>query len=120
MWVISYKLNNIFNETLFKDPESVIINTATRLDKLQAKLDQVGIQFIQVGEDPEATVYLHELDDELHKRGDGCRDIVDTTPATDLMNGRFDSKFLLKAMLGGINKRLDRISNVTNHWRISL
>ncbi|TIA90148.1 hypothetical protein E3P99_01691 [Wallemia hederae] len=95
------------------DVESVIINAARRLDRLNAPLSQVGIQFIQIGEDPSATVWLHELDDEIHKMGsDSVRDIVDTTPALDVISGGFNAKYLLKAMLGGINKRHDRVENL--------
>lgn len=94
------------------DVESVILNAARRLDRLNAPMSQVGIQFIQIGEDPSATVWLHELDDEIHKMGEGCRDLVDTTPAISVVNGGFDAKYLLKAMLGGINKRHDRVENV--------
>ncbi|TIB38804.1 hypothetical protein E3P86_01436 [Wallemia ichthyophaga] len=97
------------------DVESVILTAARRLDRLNAPLSQVGIQFIQIGDDPSATVWLHELDDEIHKIGGGCRDLVDTTPVVDVIDGGkdgFDAKYLLKAMLGGINKRHDRVENV--------
>ncbi len=39
---------------------------------------QLGIQFIQVGDDPDATAFLMELDDDL-KAESGVRDIVDTS-----------------------------------------
>lgn len=93
------------------DVETVILNAARRLDGLRAPISQVGIQFIQIGDDPEATVWLHELDNEIHNRDGGCRDIVDTTPAIDIVDGDFNAKYLLKAMLGGINKRYDRANN---------
>ena len=61
------------------DPESVILNAARKLDRLEAPMWQVGIQFFQVGNDPEATKALNELDDGLQDLG--CeRDIVDTVP----------------------------------------
>jgi len=47
------------------DPESVIITAARRLDKNNLPLSQVGIQFVQIGTDPDATKALVELDDEL-------------------------------------------------------
>lgn len=61
------------------DPESVILNVAKKLDKLEAPTWQLGIQFFQVGNDPEATKALNDLDDGLQDLG--CeRDIVDTVP----------------------------------------
>lgn len=47
------------------DPESVIITAARRLDNNNFPLSQVGIQFVQIGSDPEATEALRALDDEL-------------------------------------------------------
>lgn len=69
------------------DPEAVIIQAARRLDRgnlpvsqvrpstvllyrtfsAMSYLLQVGIQFVQVGDDPRATEALRELDDELAK-----------------------------------------------------
>jgi len=47
------------------DPESVITTAARRLDNNNFPLSQVGIQFVQIGTDPDATEALRELDDEL-------------------------------------------------------
>ncbi|TFK43865.1 hypothetical protein BDQ12DRAFT_675689 [Crucibulum laeve] len=85
------------------DPESVIEITAKRLDQMNAPLSQVGIQFVQIGNLPEATAYLQELDDAL-KGKYGMRDIVDTTP----YHGKLDGDELVKALTGGINRRMDR------------
>ena len=52
------------------DPESVIIAAARRLDAGQFPLAQVGIQFIQVGEDKAASKALHELDSHLSESND--------------------------------------------------
>ncbi|KAG8779681.1 hypothetical protein FRC12_023949 [Ceratobasidium sp. 428] len=49
------------------DPESVIIAAARRLDAGNFLLSQVGIQFIQVGNDSKATKALKELDDGINK-----------------------------------------------------
>jgi len=87
------------------DPESVIIAAARRLDAGQFPLAQVGIQFIQVGDDKPASKALHELDSHLSESND-VRDIVDTRPFT----GKALTPDLLIAMLlGGINRRIDRI-----------
>lgn len=47
------------------DPKSVIIAAARRLDAGRFLLSQVGIQFIQIGDDSKATKALKELDDGL-------------------------------------------------------
>ncbi|KAG9119163.1 hypothetical protein FRC07_005962, partial [Ceratobasidium sp. 392] len=52
------------------DPESVIIAAAKRLDAGQFPLAQVGIQFIQVGNDENARKALEELDDHLGGKHD--------------------------------------------------
>jgi len=47
------------------DPKSVIIEFARRLDAKNVPLRQLGIQFVQIGDDPDATEALKELDDDL-------------------------------------------------------
>jgi hypothetical protein len=81
----------------------VIVAAAKRLDKHEFPLNQLGIQFVQIGRDPEATQALAELDDDLAGTY-GVRDIVDTTP----YNSRLDGEMLVKILLGGINKRVDK------------
>ncbi|KZT50428.1 hypothetical protein CALCODRAFT_504746 [Calocera cornea HHB12733] len=85
------------------DPESVIVSAARRLDAQNFPLSQVGIQFVQLGDDPEATEVLQHLDDGLGKAY-GIRDIVDWTL---LPEGRLDAGVLTKILLGGINRRVD-------------
>lgn len=85
------------------DPESVITVFAKRLDKGDFPLSQVGIQMLQVGNDPGATRALQELDDELSNKH-GIRDMVDTVP----YEGDFTAELIVKTLLGGINRRLDR------------
>ncbi|KAK6540046.1 hypothetical protein TWF694_008877 [Orbilia ellipsospora] len=85
------------------DVESVIVKYARRLDKLDADLTQVGIQFFQIGNDPEATEALRELDDELGNMKD-VRDMVDTAP----WKGSLKGDEMLKVVLGAVVKRLDR------------
>ncbi|OXC68791.1 hypothetical protein AYX13_02717 [Cryptococcus neoformans] len=88
------------------DPESVIVTIARRLDRGQYPLSQVGIQFLQIGNDPEAREALQELDDDLSSVH-GIRDIVDTVP----FNGEeMNAGLIIKTLLGGINRRLDRRS----------
>lgn len=84
------------------DPDTLaytLTGFAKRLDDIHVPLSQLGVQFIQVGNDPEATAALRELDDELQGR-----DMIDTTP----YQGQITSEFLIKTLLGSINRRIDR------------
>ncbi|KAI0751078.1 hypothetical protein C8Q80DRAFT_1307944 [Daedaleopsis nitida] len=83
------------------DPESVIIAAAKRLDAGNHYISQVGIQFVQIGNDSIATRYLDKLDSQL----EGVRDIVDTTP---YLGEELTHQMLLKILVGGINRRIDR------------
>jgi hypothetical protein len=88
------------------DPETVLIACAKRLDKGDFPLSQIGVQFLQIGNDIEAREALQELDDGL-AQAHGVRDMVDTVPSQgqDLTAG-----LIIKTLLGGINRRLDRRS----------
>ena len=91
------------------DPEGVIIFAANKLEKLEAPSWQVGIQFFQVGNAPDATQALQDLDDGLI--GSACaRDIVDTVKfnPTDAVDTVLDGDAILKVVLGSVNRRLDR------------
>ena len=65
---------------------------------------QLGIQFVQIGTDRNATHFLRQLDDEIAGQ-EGVRDIVDTTP---YLGGQLNAETLIKILLGGINRRVDR------------
>lgn len=94
------------------DPEGVIIFTANKLEKLEAPSWQVGIQFFQVGNAPDATQALQDLDDGLV--GNNCaRDIVDTIKFNPdgVANAELDGGSILKVVLGSVNRRLDRRNN---------
>jgi hypothetical protein len=47
------------------DPRSVIVEFARRLDVKNVPLRQLGIQFVQIGDDADAAEALKELDDQL-------------------------------------------------------
>lgn len=93
------------------DVESVLIQAAKKLDKLDAPPYQVGVQFFQVGNQPGATEALRELDDGLcDLTEDGIRDMVDTV-TWSRKNGRntvLNADDILKTVLGAVIKRLDR------------
>lgn len=91
------------------DPESVIVQHARKLDKLEAPMSQVGIQFFQVGNEPEAREALQDLDDGLVHQG--VRDMVDTATfdATDPSRNKvLTADGILKVVLGAVVRRLDR------------
>ena len=88
------------------DPESVILDAAKRLDAIQAPPWQVGIQFFQVGDDREAAEVLRELDDALVDMGFE-RDMVDTVQNYE-RGASLSADMILKTVLGGVHRRLDR------------
>jgi hypothetical protein len=60
-----------------------------------------------VGTDPKATEFLKSLDDSLHEEHE-MRDIVDVTPASQINGGNITADGLIKALLGGINRKQDK------------
>ncbi|KAJ7462012.1 hypothetical protein FB451DRAFT_1267489 [Mycena latifolia] len=90
------------------NPKYPIIDAASRLKAMtNLCMIQLGIQFVQIGNDSRATNALKELDDDLHKTRN-IRDIVDTTPYSKLNPVTADG--LIKVLLGGINRRIDEQS----------
>ena len=88
------------------DVESVIVQAAKRLDGIQAEPWQVGIQFFQVGHEPEAAEDLRDLDDTLSGQH-GVRDMVDTVPWSN--DGQtLSAEGMLKVVLGSVHRKLDR------------
>lgn len=91
------------------DVESTIITAAKKLDKLDAPIHQIGIQFFQVGNEPGAREALRELDDDLGDRVDGdLRDMVDTVTWENGVKGVLTADSILKVVLGAVVRRLDR------------
>ncbi|KAA1469645.1 hypothetical protein DENSPDRAFT_773339 [Dentipellis sp. KUC8613] len=87
------------------DPKEVIIETARRLDLSGVPLRQLGIQFVQIGDDPGATEALRELDDGLEHMH-GIRDIVDTT-VFNPNDPLFRTETLIKILMGAVDNALD-------------
>jgi len=78
-----------------------------KLDKMNAPLTQVGIQFLQVGDDDEAAKWLKSLDDDLEDDHD-VRDYVDTRTFHDLQNSEEDFTANLRGiLLGAIDRDID-------------
>ena len=60
----------------------MIVEFARRLDVKNVPLRQIGIQFVQIGDDPDATEALKELDDNLGPtHGVRVSSYVDYSPA---------------------------------------
>ncbi|KAK2873513.1 hypothetical protein FQN49_002291 [Arthroderma sp. PD_2] len=90
------------------DVESVIVMAAKELDRFNAVPWQVGIQFFQVGDDPEAADDLRELDDALAGQHN-IRDMVDTVPWDRTQaGGGLTAEGVLKVVLGAVHKKYDR------------
>ena len=90
-------------------PEDVLEAVAKRLDQLDARPWQLGVQFLQVGNDAAATKHLQELDDKLSKKpgNEGMRDIVDTQPFRSNCGSVINADGILKTVLGAVLKRQD-------------
>lgn len=89
------------------DIESVIVGAARKLDSYGAEPWQVGIQFFQVGREPEAAEDLRDLDDAL-SGAHNIRDMVDTVPWSGDDGEVLTADGILKVVLGSVIKKLDR------------
>lgn len=90
------------------DVESVIVSAARKLDSMNADQWQVGVQFFQVGREPEARDMLRELDDALSGEYH-IRDMVDTVPwSGEAGDEGLTGQGLLKVCLGSVVRRWDR------------
>lgn len=78
-----------------KDQVAKVIVAASK--QLTSDAD-LGIQIIQVGHDPAATVFLKELDDNLQEKYDAPYDIVDTTAIDDVTKRGGLKQVLLNAI----------------------
>jgi len=83
------------------DPKQVIVDAARRLDRNRVPVNQLGIQFAQIGDDPEATVALRELHEGL-SAAYNIRDMVDTT-LFNPNSAHFTTDTMTKILLGAIN-----------------
>jgi uncharacterized protein YegL len=87
------------------DCQKAIIDGARRLDDSQIPEKKFSVQFVQIGDDEDATEGLRELDEgisDVH----GVRDIVDVTPFHP-GDGQFTTATVVKILLGTINGLVD-------------
>ncbi|OCL11598.1 hypothetical protein AOQ84DRAFT_335606 [Glonium stellatum] len=90
--------------------QKLIIQVARKLENELAEIHQVGIQFVQLGSDPEAEQFFSYIDDHIMKDKKLDRDMVDTT--------RFDPQFasedmFKKILLGAIREKYDNMAVTT-------
>jgi hypothetical protein len=87
-------------------PDEPIIDAAEFYQRNGFPRNQVGIQFLQVGNDRKATEYLEWLDTGLPDlMNEDRRDMVDTVKS----NGtNLNGDLLVKALIGSINRKQDR------------
>ncbi|KAI9777255.1 MAG: hypothetical protein M1839_008985 [Geoglossum umbratile] len=82
--------------------DRVIVNAARKIQELGARDRQIGIQFVQIGDEDEATRFLKRLDDDLGIKNQTL-DIVDTV--------KYDPKggdeMIMKILLGAIKDDFD-------------
>jgi hypothetical protein len=86
------------------DVQSIILSAARELDKLDALAWQVGIQFCQVGNDPEVRTWHKELNAALayqKARDREVRKIVNTIPWMKTLYGQG----ILTCALGAVNRK---------------
>ncbi|KAJ4859032.1 hypothetical protein T069G_07299 [Trichoderma breve] len=100
------------------DPNPVITKYAKDLDRLDAPVHQVGIQFFQVGNAPGAARALQSLDD-LFGPSSSVRDMVDTVswdanPLRPFRPKTLSADTILKVVLGAVIRRLDKLPAVKN------
>ncbi|KAH0556608.1 hypothetical protein GP486_005557 [Trichoglossum hirsutum] len=91
-----------------KATTKMIEKIAKELDDMYAPSFQIGIQFVQVGDDKKATEFLQYLDDHLENEFH-IRDMVDTQNFNDLEEGEgnlFGDK-LVKILIAAMDRRLD-------------
>jgi hypothetical protein len=80
------------------DPRQVIVDFARRLDLKGVPHQKLNLQFVQIGDDPDATEALRELDDSLGPMH-GVRDMVDAV-TFNRDEPHFHTEFLVKVLLG--------------------
>ncbi|KAK6363408.1 hypothetical protein TWF730_000839 [Orbilia blumenaviensis] len=93
-----------------KDVEKYIVSVARKLTDKGAPQHLVGIQFVQVGDDPSAKAFFKTVDDGLEAKYD-IRDIVDTVIHT-LPNVPLTKDCIEKILLGGISDTKDKMTMV--------
>jgi hypothetical protein len=86
-------------------PERHLVEFSRDLEKKNVPSSQVGVQFVQIGDDPTATRTLRYLDEDLPRKY-RVRDIVDTVR---YRGSKMSSDNFRKTLLGGVLPALDEV-----------
>lgn len=86
--------------------QKLIVQVAKKLENELAEVHQVGIQFVQLGNDPEAEQFFSYIDDHIMKDNKLDRDMVDTTRFNPNLAGEDMFK---KILLGAIREKYDNM-----------
>ncbi|MBW0478702.1 hypothetical protein O181_018417 [Austropuccinia psidii MF-1] len=78
----------------------IIRETSSRLDAAHFRLNQIGIQFVIIGDESCVARVLRVLDDQLQTKYGVSRDMVDVTRFL----GKTTNSFVIKCLLGGIDR----------------
>ncbi|KAI5805578.1 hypothetical protein DFH27DRAFT_551813 [Peziza echinospora] len=80
---------------------------ARELDRIEARPDQVGFQFFQIGNMEGVKEFLLYLDNALSEEA-GFRDMIDTKGTDEMGETGLTGRRVLTTVLGAVNRRLDR------------
>ena len=83
-----------------------LISYAKKLDKIDAPLNQIGVQFFQVGNVEGVEEFLIYLDNALSEDNE-CRDFIDTKSSEDMGPEGLTARRVLTTVLGGVSRRFD-------------
>ncbi|KAL0569712.1 hypothetical protein V5O48_012251 [Marasmius crinis-equi] len=92
------------------DVETIIVQAAQQLHRVQVPERLLGIQFVQIGNDLDATRALQKLDSALEKKHN-IRDMVDTT-LYDPSHPELTAEMVYKILFGAISKQVDHIGEL--------
>ncbi|KAI9764839.1 MAG: hypothetical protein M1840_007985 [Geoglossum simile] len=89
-----------------RSTKRLIIRIGKQLDGMNAPDTQIGLRFLQVGDDEDAAEWLKSLDNDLEIVYD-VRDYVDTRTFDDFRNSEDFAENLREILLGAIDRDID-------------
>ncbi|KAF8437878.1 hypothetical protein BGX38DRAFT_1210811 [Terfezia claveryi] len=95
-----------------------LISYARRLDKMEAPLNQIGVQFFQVGNVEGVDEFLTHLDNVLSEENE-CRDFIDTRSSDDMGTEGLTAKGVLTTVLGGVNRSNSIVTPSTTEYDLA-
>ncbi|KAI9764705.1 MAG: hypothetical protein M1840_008097 [Geoglossum simile] len=89
-----------------RSTKRIIVRIGKQLDDMNAPDTQIGLQFLQVGDDEDAAKWLRSLDNDLEVAHD-VRDYVDTRTFDSPKNSGDFTRNLREILLGAIDRDID-------------